>query len=140
MTVKVQIKNLREVEVSIDKMSTRSTKAFDALLSFVLGVRTDIQLNSPVGIGEGAGAYRRAWKITEQPGSSMVVLTNDRPYAGVLEEGSPLGEKPWPSPGPRTVVVDGKVRPSQWPQPVAQTAVDQADWSVFNRLIEDMLS
>ena len=40
---------------------------------------------------------------------------NVTPYAGVLEKGSVRGRKPWPSPGPRTVLENGRIFSSQAP-------------------------
>jgi len=72
------------------------------------------QTRSPVDTGR----FRAAWQLFPYYGTNTIagiMLTNNVPYAGVLEFGSPSGKKPWPSAGPKTVAVGGRVFSRQAP-------------------------
>ena len=87
-----------------------------------------IQRISPVGSSDRknytGGSYRAAWQIETKTGSGVIFearLTNNLPYAYPLDYGSPVGKKPWPSAGPKTVENKGKVYSKQAPKGVSTT-------------------
>jgi hypothetical protein len=72
------------------------------------------QTRSPVDTGR----FRAAWQLSPFYGANTIagiMLTNNVPYAGVLEFGSRSGKKPWPSAGPKTVVHSGRIYSRQAP-------------------------
>jgi hypothetical protein len=46
---------------------------------------------------------------------ASIEISNNLPYAGPIEKGSKLGERPWPSAGPLTLVMGGRVFSKQAP-------------------------
>lgn len=65
--------------------------------------------NSPVGDGKKglAGLYRSSWEVNKDAAQTGMIssysLSNTRPQAQALEEGSEPGKSPWPDIGPRTM-------------------------------------
>jgi len=61
------------------------------------------------------GDYRDSWKNTVYNGSNGTKseFTNDMVYGPVIEKGSIPGNKPWPNPGPKTILSDGRIFSTQ---------------------------
>jgi hypothetical protein len=63
------------------------------------------------------GTMRAEWDYKmEKPDMgafAQVSVFNRMPYAGVVDLGSPAGEIPWPSQGPKTMELDGRIWSSQ---------------------------
>jgi len=91
-----------------------STSLQRRLENFSEDIMGDIQKNSPVD----SGHFRSRWHKTMS--KSMVTISNDSPYAKIIEFGSTPGESPWPSVGKKTVMFEGKIYSSQAPGGVLQ--------------------
>lgn len=65
------------------------------------------------------GIFKTNWippveALTEN--SITLSITNDTPYGIAIDEGSKLGSRPWPNPGPKTVLNKGRVFSTQAPE------------------------
>ena len=112
------------------------------LSKFGEDVLGQIKRNSPVGKISG-GSYRSAWNVVSGPAGAgvfaSIIFTNQLPYAINMEEGSKPGDKPWPSKGPRTVLRDGRIWSSQYPEPVAGSAIDDADFEELRQGVNSII-
>lgn len=79
----------------------------NSLRSFV----DELKENAPVD----SGKFKDAWEydISSSGKGLMATVSNDTVYASAIEFGSTPGQKPWPSPGPKTVVSGGRIYSSQ---------------------------
>lgn len=100
-----------------------------ALAKTALDLTAAFTLNSPVD----TGIFRAEWDFLEGPVSpgvlAQVTVTNRMPYAGVLDEGSPVGGIPWASEGPKTIEKDGRIWSKQAVGGVTSPVLDDSDFS-----------
>jgi len=137
MTVEV-IHNLNTVTTKFSEVSPGMKKNIEPVFKkFVLDIFSDIVFRSPVD----KGAYRADWDLKQSYSDNSLVMTisNNMPYAGVLEAGSPVGKKPWPSEGPKTIEKDDRIWSKQMSEPVAGEAVKSADWEGLQKQISRTL-
>ena len=61
------------------------------------------------------GDYKASWKLDENSASNSISVEfyNSMPYGFAIERGSTPGQRPWPSPGPRTILNNGKIYSKQ---------------------------
>lgn len=135
----VRILGLDGVEMLVTRFQRKAKiPLYSALSKFVLDIRNDVVERSPVDSGD----YKGDWDMKKGTSSGSAIevrLTNERDYAGVMEEGSEPGARPWPSPGPKTVLKNGRIWSRERPEPVAQVAIENANWDYFSRAIEEIL-
>lgn len=130
-------KTLKNVTAILDNFPKLSKKADSIFRKFTTDIFIDIIFRSPVD----KGSYRADWEyknVSEAGSMSAIRITNNMPYSGVLEAGSPVGKKPWKSAGPLTVEVGGRIWSRQMPEPVAQVAVESADWEGLEKALANI--
>lgn len=74
-------------------------------------------VGQPGGYGNGFSGIQQ-WN-----GEGSMFICNNMPYCLVLEYGSPVGEKPWPGVGPKTVESEGRIFSSQAPHGMVRLTV-----------------
>ena len=119
--------NFEDIKKNVDDFPSLLRTADKVFRIFVSDIFSDIISRSPVD----KNFYRGDWEMIQKKGAgtlTTIVISNNMPYAGVMEEGSPVGGKPWASPGPKTVLKDGRIWSNQRAEPVAGGAVESADW------------
>ena len=104
---------------------------------YALDFFDDITYLSPVD----TEAYRASWEplIFSTKGNTFFSTTfaNKMPYSGPLDYGSPVGGKPWPSPGPKTVVgKDGRIFSKQAPEGVSSKVITE---ETLNTMVDDII-
>lgn len=142
--MEIEIKGLNEKVIGLSQLASG---AFGGPLSpilsaFGLKILNEIKSTSPTGEKHG-GSYKSAWNIVSLLSRGDVLasikFTNQLPYAIHMEDGSIPGKRPWPSEGPRTVLRDGRIWSSQYPQPVAGTAIEDANYDQLREQIFSIL-
>lgn len=80
----------------------------DSFLSFF---ENELKMRAPIDSGD----FSNSWSSMAQKGSdgSTATISNSKPYASAIEFGSSPGGKPWPNPGPKTAMKDGRIFSSQ---------------------------
>jgi hypothetical protein len=97
-------------------------------------VRKAVMSATPVFTGE----TRKSWTPVRKV-SGGYSFSNPLVQADVLDKGSSPGQKPWPSPGPRTTLYRGKIYSSQAPGGILYTAdVERIANEVASELFEKM--
>lgn len=84
---------------------------FNTFESFVRFFEEDLKSKAPVDKGD----FKEGWHSETSRGMDQISaqISNDKVYASAIEFGSSPGEKPWPSPGPKTVMSNGRIFSSQ---------------------------
>lgn len=126
------VAKLRLLSKELKMSEATMRKTFRVLDKYSLDVYKDIIQRSPVGSsrrGYTGGSFRAAWHMSnlQEPGVLWGVrYSNNMPYAGPLEYGSPRGGLPWPSAtGVKTIEVKGKIYSSQAPGGVVGPVLDR---------------
>lgn len=101
----------------IEEYIIKSGKKIDANIlksfnSFIKISNTELENESPVDKGD----FKKLWdalsiKKTQSLLSSKI--ENSSAYASAIEYGSTPGSKPWPNPGEKTVMSEGKIYSTQ---------------------------
>lgn len=134
----VQVKGVRKISTTLSNYHSgmRGT-AQKELMTFGFQLQALAMLRSPVDTGR----FRANWQLTahQAPGIfAGIMLSNNLPYAGVLERGSKVGGKPWPSAGPKTTAIGGRVYSKQAPggvlTPILPAQAHKAAQAVLNGL------
>jgi len=110
--IKIDTKELNRFTMTIKASSPKIQKISKTMFKkFVIDNHRKIQKESP----EDTGHFRASWELDfkESGDTFRGEVTNPLPYASVIEFGSTPGKKPWPSPGPKTVLASGKIYSSQ---------------------------
>lgn len=129
--MEVDISGLDGVQARLKEFGTEATtKAQNALRVYAFDVLAVLQMRSPMGNGKHPGRFKGAWQIANNHAKPVgaiasIAITNNMPYSGPLEHGSPAGGRPWPNPGPRTVLNAGRVWSSQAVGGVAAPIMDE---------------
>lgn len=115
------VKGIKEARASILKMDAGKAVKMQAMLDKIgFHLLGKAMMSSPVDTGR----FRANWRTGRPPkmaGSvAEVYIANTLPYSGVLEYGSPVGGKPWASPGAKTVVSAGRIFSKQAPDGVLE--------------------
>jgi len=125
----------RELERSIIPKLRSMSKS--VVTKFVIDAHTDIQRNTPVD----KGALRAAWQLDfkQTSDSYQGEINNSLPYAVPIEVGSTPGKRPWKSPGPKTVLSEGKIYSSQAVGGVVNKVVDDKSIDKFMTTLADIV-
>ena len=131
--IKLEAPQLKKISESLQKAVGSYSKNSQAIFKdFADSIYAKIKERSPVDEGD----YRDDWKINTI-GNSGYIISNHVAYSEVMETGSPVGGSPWPSVGPKTVAIGGRIWSNQRPEPVMLGAVESANWE---RLERDLLN
>jgi len=103
------VKGLKETSKYLRSLNRRVKKITDSgLRNMAYEIKDKLVNATPVD----SGYLASRWKVSSI-NASEIHIRNDASYAGAVEKGSPVGEKPWPSAGEKTVQADGKIWSSQ---------------------------
>ena len=106
----MKINELKKDIIKSGKLSDNNV--YKALQSFLVLVEKDLRDRAPVDSGD----FRDSWEstpVTKGNNKLSAKILNSEIYASAIEFGSAPGEKPWPSPGPKTVMSGGRIYSSQ---------------------------
>lgn len=78
------------------------------MYNLVRKIRMAVKEATPIDTGEA----QESWTIVRRDEGGYS-FGNIAPYARVLEKGSEPGKKPWPNPGPKTQLFEGKIYSTQ---------------------------
>jgi len=138
MTVKIT----HDLNSINSKLSSASNITRDKIVpifkKFAADIFTDILYRSPVD----SGMYRADWELNYSYGTDggmTAIISNNMPYAGVMETGSPIGGAPWPGAGLKTVEREGRIWSSQRPEPVGDGALKSSDLDGLSKEISKKL-
>ena len=135
----VSISNeMNVITVSLSTLNnTIRVQAAAVFTSFLKTLFNDVYTRSPVDSQE----YKDSWDVREVSGADSINirLSNSAKYASIMETGSEEGSIPWPSVGPRTAEVGGRIWSSQMPEPVLGGALEKADWDVLSEQLTEIV-
>lgn len=101
-----------DIDSSIAMLAGKAEAGAIAVHNTGARVMNEIIIKSPVGdrrtTRHTPGTFRKLWYATK-PSKYTVKLINMIVYALPVIEGSKPGQAPWPSPGPRTMMHNGRV-------------------------------
>ena len=140
MAAGVEAKNLELLAGNLQRVASRfKVSLYSLMMKTSLDLYGDILLKSPVD----KGMFRSSWKMRPNGPSGdklfSVTFSNKMPYAGPLEFGSPVGGKPWASPGPKTVLMSDRIFSRQAPDGVASAVLSDARMILISKQLEDLL-
>ena len=126
----VRIKGTDEVIGGLKRIQVNINSSGQQLKPVVTDIYNKVQERSPVDSGE----FKADWDLDEKTNTGkydyIAKITNSRPYALPIEIGSELGEKPWPSAGPKTIEYNGRIFSIQ--------VVDGKDAGVVSPVLEEV--
>lgn len=104
---------INELQKNIIKSGRLSDQnVYKALQQFLIIIENELRERAPVDSGD----FRDSWEsssIAKGQNSLSAKIFNNEIYASAIEFGSTPGEKPWPSPGPKTRMSGGRIYSSQ---------------------------
>jgi hypothetical protein len=99
-----------------------------------------IKENTPVD----KGILKQEWEIIDDDGDAGVlvrkIITNRMPYAEPVEFGSPKGQLPWKTAGPKTVEREGRIYSSQAVGGILQPIIDSGYLDAAGKELADFIS
>lgn len=105
----------------------------------ILDIHGKLVENSAVDLGH----FRNRWafKIRKNYQGAMLhgLIYNDAPYAAPLVYGGRRGSRPWPSTGPKTVEVSGRIHSRQTPFNLIDKVLSEANFNEITDLFVDTL-
>ena len=135
--------NITEIAQKFENAGPEAKKLAAAVMGkFSLDVYRKIVKDSPVGNpdlpgkkrkrsrGNTGGSFRAAWQISDVSGPGFIFskkITNNLPYAEPLVAGSPVGGRPWPGVGPKTIKKDGRIFSRQAPEGISINTAEIQD-------------
>ena len=97
----------------------------------------DLKENAPVDTGKFKDSWSYDVSVTGKGIKSIV--SNDMVYASAIEFGSAPGEKPWPNPGPKTVMSGGRIFSSQAVGGTIEKTFNDANMQKFAEKLADAI-
>ena len=132
----------RELRLWLTNLSDATDVALAAGEDAMKTVRTRTVGRTPVGVGRRRGRTKKSWsQLTVDRSDTSIGFSLDLPWARPLEYGSRRGERPWPNPGPRTMLYGGNVFSRQAPGGMAGPVFDEEEaeviaGSILERIVE----
>lgn len=111
--------------ISIGNVNANVGVIFSKFVDFF---ERDLIDRSPVDKGD----YKSSW-TTESNGNFSSTISNSMPYGEPLEFGSIQGSSPWPNPGPKTVLSNGRIFSSQSPNGAIEKTFSKSNIDMFVR-------
>ena len=130
---------MADIDRNFEKVATDLADAINKAKDTLRSSSSEILAKIIKATPKDTGDARQAWSLINASSESLT-FQNPLAYAIPLEYGSALGSKPWPSTGPKTVEMSGRVYSSQAPGGIViNTQLDEFVDKMVSKVIDEAI-